>query len=156
MFSTRCILAPLELSEASLWTPTSSTTNIIFQYAISETKWPSDQYWAILAEEFKITYHGQQINYKAQQKQELTGEPNEDLENIQQLVQKNLMQVSIYYGSLDVHHVAETPEYTFLTFLSSLGGAVSLYLGISFIQVFEVVEFMIKLCASCFSQNVKK
>ena len=127
-----------------------------FQYAISETKWPSDQYWAVLAEHFGVTYKGQQVTYKLQQTKELSGETDEDFEQIQQLVQNNLMQVSIYYGSLDVDHVAETPEYTFLTFLSSLGGAVSLYLGISFIQVFEVVEFMIKLCASCFSQNVKK
>ena len=85
------------------------------------------------------------MTYKEQQKKELSGETDEDYEQIQQMVQNNLMQVSIYYGSLDVDNVAENPEYTFLSFLSSLGGAVSLYLGISFIQVFEVVELVIKL-----------
>ena len=96
------------------------------------------------------------MTYKAQQEMELSGETDEDYEQIQQMVQNNLMQVSIYYGSLDVDTVAENPEYTFLTFLSSLGGAVSLYLGVSFIQVFEVVELVVKLFVSCFSQNVKK
>ena len=126
-----------------------------FQYAISETKWPSDQYWAILAEQFNVKYKGRKVTYKDQQEMELSGETDEDYEQIQQLVQNNLMQVSIYYGSLDVDTVAENPEYTFLTFLSSLGGAVSLYLGISFIQVFEVVELVVKLFVSCISQNVK-
>ena len=96
------------------------------------------------------------MTYKAQQEMELSGETDEDYEQIQQMVQNNLMQVSIYYGSLDVDTVEENPEYTFLTFLSSLGGAVSLYLGVSFIQVFEVVELVVKLFVSCFSQNVKK
>ena len=85
-----------------------------------------------------------------------SGGTNEDYEQIQQLVQNNLMQVSIYYGTLDVDDVAEVPEYTFLTFLSSLGGAVSLYLGISFIQVFEIVQFLIKLLVSCFSHENPK
>ena len=96
------------------------------------------------------------MTYKEQQKAELSGNYSDALDNIQELVQANLMQVSVYYGSLDVHHVQENPEYTFMGFLSGLGGAVSLYLGISFIQVFEVVEFMIKLFFYVFSKNVKK
>ena len=96
------------------------------------------------------------MTYKEQQKAELSGSYPESAEQIKQLVLTNLMQVSVYYGSLDVHHVQENPEYTFMGFLSGLGGAVSLYLGISFIQVFEVVEFMIKLFFYVFSKNVKK
>ena len=109
-----------------------------------------------MAEKFKVKYKGQQVTYKEQQKKELSGETDEDYEQIQQMVQNNLMQISIYYGSLDVDNVAENPEYTFLSFLSSLGGAVSLYLGISFIQVFEVVELIIKLFVSFFSHDMKK
>ena len=86
---------------------------------------------------------------------ELSGETDADFDLMKQKVQDNLMQVNIYYGSLDVDTVHEEPEFTFLTFLSGLGGALSLYLGISFIQVFEVVEFVVKLFAS-FAQNVKK
>ena len=86
---------------------------------------------------------------------ELSGETDADFDLIKQKVQDNLMQVNIYYGSLDVDTVYEEPEFTFLTFLSGLGGALSLYLGISFIQVFEVVEFVVKLFAS-FAQNVRK
>ena len=130
--------------------------DLFFQFSISETKWPSDQTWAIFAEEFNVQYKGQKVTYKDQQKMDQSGGTNEDYEQIQQLVQNNLMQVSIYYGTLDVDDVAEVPEYTFLTFLSSLGGAVSLYLGISFIQVFEIVQFLIKLLVSCFSHENPK
>ena len=127
-----------------------------FQFSISETKWPSDQTWAIFAEEFNVQYKGQKVTYKGQQEMDLLGQTDENNEQIQQLVQNNLMQVSIYYGTLDVDDVAEVPEYTFLTFLSSLGGAVSLYLGISFIQVFEIVQLLIKLLVSCFSHENPK
>ena len=128
-----------------------------FQYTLSETQWPSDQNLLMLAQQFGIKYNGYKVTYKEQQEIELHGEDAQEgyLDEFKDKVQNNFMQVVIYYGSLDVEAVSEEPEYTFLTFLSGLGGALSLYLGISFIQVFEVVEFVVKLFAS-FAQNVRK
>ena len=128
-----------------------------FQYTLSETQWPSDQNLFMLAQQFGIKYNGYKVTYKEQQEIELHGEDAQEgyLDEFKDKVQNNFMQVVIYYGSLDVEAVSEEPEYTFLTFLSGLGGALSLYLGISFIQVFEVVEFVVKLFAS-FAQNVRK
>ena len=54
---------------------------------------------------------------------------------------------------MDVSEVAENPEFTIWTFLSSLGGSVSLFLGISFIQVFEIVELLLKFLESAVSRK---
>ena len=116
-----------------------------YSYTKSETVWPSDQYWGIVAEDLGITYKGQKITYKDQRATELSGGIDEGYNQIKNLVQNNLMEVTIYYGSLNVEEINEVPEFTFLTFLSDLGGALSLYLGICFIQVFEVLELCIKL-----------
>ena len=54
---------------------------------------------------------------------------------------------------MDVSEVAEDPEFTTWTFLSSLGGSVSLFLGISFIQCFELVELLLKFLGSALSRK---
>ena len=54
---------------------------------------------------------------------------------------------------MDVAEVSEDPEFTTWSFLSSLGGSVSLFLGISFIQIFEVIELLIKFLFSMVSRK---
>ena len=56
---------------------------------------------------------------------------------------KILLQISIYYRTYDVMEFTERPEYSMDSFLSALGGALSLFLGVSLVQAFEVVEFLI-------------
>ena len=57
-----------------------------------------------------------------------------------------LFQVSIYYSDLQVKRVTEYEEFPDgWSFLASLGGAVSLFLGISLIQLFELLEFVIRI-----------
>ena len=45
-----------------------------------------------------------------------------------------------------VETIYETPEFTFVSFLSSIGGDLSLYIGITILSFFEVAEFIIRLC----------
>ena len=40
--------------------------------------------------------------------------------------------------------------------MSALGGAISLYLGISFAMVFEVIELIIDILMNCFMGNMIK
>ena len=55
-------------------------------------------------------------------------------------------QVSIYFSDFKVKTVVENEEFpTVWSFLSTLGGAVSLYLGISLIAVFELLELFIRI-----------
>ena len=54
---------------------------------------------------------------------------------------------------MNVVRIAENPEYTLWTFLSALGGSFSLFIGLSFIQLFEVAELVVKLFWSFISNS---
>ena len=55
-----------------------------------------------------------------------------------------LFQANIYFDSMDVQEVVENAQYTPTSFLSTLGGAVSLYLGISLVSSMEGLELLIR------------
>ena len=54
------------------------------------------------------------------------------------------LQLKVYYGSLEVTKVEESPKYDLKNLVSGLGGALSLFLGGSFIMFFEIVEFFLR------------
>ena len=55
-------------------------------------------------------------------------------------------QVNIFFESLDIEDVQETPKYpTIWDFLNALGGALSLFLGASLISIFEILEIVLRL-----------
>ena len=57
-------------------------------------------------------------------------------------------QLNVYFSSLTVEAISESPEYTFLSFLSSIGGDLSLYIGVTILSFFEVAELIIRLLIS--------
>ena len=62
-----------------------------------------------------------------------------------------LFQINIFFETLDVEEVKETPEYpTIFDFLNTLGGALSLFLGASLISILEVLEVIIRVIAIFF------
>ena len=60
------------------------------------------------------------------------------------------LQVSIHFGTVEISSVAESPQYTGVGFMNSLGGAFSLFLGCSFLTLFEGVELTIRILYSLF------
>ena len=55
-------------------------------------------------------------------------------------------QINIFFESLDVEEVKESPQFaTIWDLLNSLGGALSLFLGVSLISIFEIFEIGIRL-----------
>ena len=60
--------------------------------------------------------------------------------------------LSIYYKSLNFRNVQENETYQFSTIISSLGGALSLYLGISLVMIFEIIELLIDLAGNIFKK----
>ena len=53
--------------------------------------------------------------------------------------------MKLYYKDMSVQKIEEVKEFpSFINVLNSLGGALSLWLGISFIAIFEVVELMFR------------
>ena len=55
------------------------------------------------------------------------------------------MKVQVYYGSQSVTSIEEVGKYNFESLLSSFGGALSLYLGVSLVALFELIEFAARL-----------
>ncbi|XP_037077963.1 degenerin-like protein unc-105 [Pollicipes pollicipes] len=49
--------------------------------------------------------------------------------------------LNVYYRDIGSAAVTESPTYTYTTFISSLGGALSLYLGIALILLVEILEY---------------
>jgi len=96
-----------------------------YEVYISQSKWPSKFYQTNAMVEYGF--------------ESGTGGPN---------VAENLLQVNVYFKSLNVRTVIEEPIYDRIdgaAFISALGGALSLFLGISISMVFEVIEFVIDL-----------
>ena len=60
-----------------------------------------------------------------------------------------ISQINIYMSSLDTETVEEIKRYpTIWSYLGAMGGAISVYLGASLLNVFEILEFLIRLIAS--------
>ena len=55
----------------------------------------------------------------------------------------------IYLKTLNVQEISEVPTYTPSGFISALGGALSLSLGISLIMIVELVELVFDLLTQC-------
>ena len=63
----------------------------------------------------------------------------------------NLMQLNIYFDSLSEELISSDILYTPTTLLSGIGGALSLYLGISIAMVFEIVEIFLDSIGNFFN-----
>ena len=53
-------------------------------------------------------------------------------------------QVNVYLSSKNIRHIKDKQPFTLMSLLSSLGGALSLYLGISLVATFELLELIIR------------
>ena len=60
-------------------------------------------------------------------------------------VQANLLRIRIYYDSKSVQSIVESPQYPQSSIVSNIGGVISLYLGISLVSIFELVDYIAHL-----------
>ena len=54
----------------------------------------------------------------------------------------------MFFSTLKMDNIAESAEIDYSEFRNQLGGALALYLGISFVAFFEVVELVVRLILS--------
>ncbi|XP_062617799.1 amiloride-sensitive sodium channel subunit alpha-like [Saccostrea cucullata] len=59
----------------------------------------------------------------------------------------NFLKVNIYYEDLNYEDFQEEPEIATAQFASDVGGAIGLWIGLSILAIFEVVQFFVELCA---------
>lgn len=55
-------------------------------------------------------------------------------------VKSSILKLNVYFSSMNVDMYTEKPEMDFYTFLGNLGGQMSLFLGISLLSFFELLE----------------
>ena len=100
-------------------------TETDYELSISESKWPSLQYQTSAQ-----TAYGFDSDDAAADKMSLA---------------ENLLQVQIYFTSLNVQVITESAVYDWndSSMVAAIGGALSLYLGISISMIFEVIELFL-------------
>ena len=71
-------------------------------------------------------------------------------------MQRDFLKVNIYYESKTIEKIEESPLMGAQSLLSNLGGAISFYLGISVIALFELLELFGRYLRFCFRGGAKK
>jgi hypothetical protein len=64
-------------------------------------------------------------------------------------IKENVLKVNVYFSSMDVNYYEETPEIDFNSLLGSLGGGFGLFLGISVLSFFEIIDVIV-VCFEAF------
>ncbi|XP_043244057.1 uncharacterized protein LOC122392822 [Amphibalanus amphitrite] len=89
----------------------------------SMAEWPRDVYLIEAASQMGIDIRG------------LTPDSRKELAS-------NILEIKVFFKTLNTAALTQSEFYTYSSFFSSLGGAMSLYLGISIIMVAEILEFL--------------
>ena len=59
-----------------------------------------------------------------------------------QFTMDNIVELNVYYEELNQQVLVESPKVTAWTMLSTIGGSMGLYIGVSVITICEVVQFL--------------
>lgn len=98
-------------------------TTTIYDHEISSTVYPSLYYYKLLLES------------------NATNLKDETWEKFS----RNRLLLNVYYKNMMLEVHEEKREFTFIAFLSSIGGFIGLFLGASLLSIFEFLEFVITL-----------
>lgn len=100
----------------------------------SSRQWPTEAYSTVLMQSLC-----EQFPAKCQRIVNLKTDPRS--------LGLNFVKVTVYYEDLNYEEFVEEPEIATAQFASDVGGAVGLWIGLSVLAIFEVVQFFIELCA---------
>ncbi|XP_069127691.1 acid-sensing ion channel 1-like [Argopecten irradians] len=105
----------------------------VFVKSISSRQWPSEEYAVALEQSIceKPRLAAQCATLKTLDKRQLS---------------LNFLKLDIYYESLNYEVVEETPEIEDAQFASDVGGALGLWIGLSILSVFELVQLFVECC----------
>ena len=71
-------------------------------------------------------------------------------------MKENLLQVNVFFNTLNTHTVKESIYYDPITMIYAFGGALSLYLGISLAMIFEIFEWLVDTVSNLVCPKRKK
>ncbi|XP_033736591.1 FMRFamide-activated amiloride-sensitive sodium channel-like [Pecten maximus] len=102
--------------------------------AFSTRQWPTDDYSTVLVQSICETENR-----------------TDDCRHLATITDKtelssNFLKVIIYYEDLNYEKIEEAPEIETAQFASDVGGAIGLWIGLSMLSMFEVVQLLVELC----------
>ncbi|TRY69119.1 hypothetical protein TCAL_04115, partial [Tigriopus californicus] len=123
--------------------------NRYYDVNLNSIKWPSQVFWPDVANVHQIQYKGEVIHPKPIFNLLNTAENNAtakaEYDNIKNHVEGNFLKLEVYFANKYIRKTKETKEFPLAAILSSVGGAISLWVGASFITLFEFVELALRL-----------
>ncbi|ESO89679.1 hypothetical protein LOTGIDRAFT_218777 [Lottia gigantea] len=93
-----------------------------FQYSLSSRQWPSDDYTKVLLT--ALCYFTKSVTSWSRQ---------------------NFIKLNIYYEDLNYENITEEEDYETAQFISDVGGTVGLWIGLSILSIFELVELVVRI-----------
>ncbi|XP_037080662.1 amiloride-sensitive sodium channel subunit gamma-like [Pollicipes pollicipes] len=63
-------------------------------------------------------------------------------------IPSNILELKVFFKTLNTALLVEAPQYSDHSLLSSVGGAMSLYLGVSLVMVAELLEYLLLLLST--------
>ena len=97
----------------------------------STVKWPSSQYEGLLLSAISNTTAVAKIRNST---------------DLRSAVEDNLLRLSFTFDELNAKLIEESPKYDIWTLFANIGGTLGLYVGISFITLFEFLEVLADIC----------
>ena len=76
---------------------------------------------------------------------DLVQHANMDFESIVQLLQKEMVRVSIHYETMSFQYIEFYGSYTIIQFIADIGGYIGLFVGVCMMTVFELVDWFFQL-----------
>ena len=113
-------------------------TEISYSTQVTSSQWPSDRNWARLAKDFGI------------EPQNSTGNDALDTVLWKERTMNSLAKVDVFFRTKNEQILRQVPKYSsVLDFASTLGGSMSVFMGISIILSVEVIEMTWILLRGC-------
>ncbi len=77
-------------------------------------------------------------------------------DKVKEDIQRDYVKADVYYQTLNVQIVKQSAKYTDEGFFAGLGGALSLYLGVAIIMIFELLELLFDLFVNVWRNTTDK
>ncbi|XP_060578221.1 acid-sensing ion channel 1-like isoform X2 [Ruditapes philippinarum] len=72
------------------------------------------------------------------------------------VIANNFLKLNIYYEDLNFENLTEVPEIEIQQFLSDVGGAIGLWIGLSILSLCELVQLFVELCDYGMNKTIKE
>ncbi|XP_077988550.1 epithelial sodium channel subunit alpha-like [Glandiceps talaboti] len=109
---------------------------------VTSLMWPADSYQA--------TLFGKMSSANGEMRKQMRGSSPKDW------TRENVLKLDVYFEMLNYEYIEEYPSYLIEDLLSDMGGQLGLWIGVSIITVFEMIQFLLSVISLCCGQMTNK